>query len=115
MFRVSGVCAAVSAILLLGAPAQADGSNWTGAYGGIHGGYGWGDLDGTLTVQGADPDTHFPPSAARSIDGSGGFGGLQAGYNFQSGTLVYGLEIDLSGGEIGGDLSATTQSFGNLG
>lgn len=115
MYRVSGVCAAVGAVLLLGAPARAGGSTWAGVYAGIHGGYGWGNRDGALTVEGADANTHFPPSAARSIDSDGGFGGLQAGYNLQSGTFVYGIEIDLSGGEIGGDLSATTQSFGTWG
>ncbi len=115
MSRVSSVCAAVSACLLLGAQAQAGALDWSGAYGGIHGGYGWADHDGTLTVQGVDPDIHFPPSAARTIESDGGFGGLQAGYNLQSGTFVYGLEIDLSGGDIGGDLTATTQSFGTWG
>jgi outer membrane immunogenic protein len=112
MSRVRGVCAAVGAVFLLGAPAQAGDPNWAGIYAGIHGGYGWGNLEGTLTVEGVDPNTHFPPSAARSIGSDGGFAGLQAGYNLQSGPIVYGIEMDFSGGEIGGDLSATTQSFG---
>jgi outer membrane immunogenic protein len=53
---------------------------WTGAYAGAHGGYGW--------------------STSGGLDAKGGFGGGQIGYNVQTGTIVLGIEGDISGGDI---------------
>jgi len=98
----------------MGSPAIAgDGrTDWTGFYIGGHGGYGWGNHDGTLTVEGVDPDTHFPPSAARSYDLEGGFGGGQIGLNFQHESIVFGIEADVSYADIDGTVSGTTHTFG---
>lgn len=115
MVRVSVLSAAFSAALLLGTPVQAGDYNWSGAYVGIHGGYGWGDHDGTFTVEGVDPDTHFPPSAARSYELNGGFGGGQIGLNFQHESFVFGIEADASYADIDGSVSGTTQTFGTWG
>lgn len=52
-------------------------NSWMGPYLGGNLGYGWGDV----TNNGARP--------------SGVLGGIQAGYNWQSGALVYGVEGDL--------------------
>jgi outer membrane immunogenic protein len=92
-------------------------STWSGAYIGIHGGYGWGDHDGTFTVENGtvDPNTHFPPSAARSYELDGGFGGGQIGFNFQHDHLVFGIEADASYADIDGSVSGTTQTFGTWG
>jgi opacity protein-like surface antigen len=80
---------------------------WTGFYFGGHAGYSWGSVDGdtrrTVTI---------PPPAApnfwvntpnpvpfvfeRNINPTGWLGGLQAGYNFQAGSIVYGVEADLT-------------------
>jgi len=66
---------------------------WTGFYLGANLGYGWGSGSGTITAGGA--------TGPVSGDGNGIFGGLQAGYNWQAGALVFGVETDfqLSAGE----------------
>ncbi len=59
---------------------------WTGFYVGLNAGYGW--SSGTdVTVTGGGATTLF------SGGDEGGFtGGAQAGYNFQTGAIVFGLE-----------------------
>jgi outer membrane immunogenic protein len=52
---------------------------WTGAYVGANGGYGW---------------------TSGGFDATGGFGGGQIGYNFQTGSLVLGIEGDVAGSDI---------------
>jgi outer membrane immunogenic protein len=61
---------------------------WTGAYAGANGGYGW--------------------TTSGGVDATGGFGGGQIGYNFQTGNLVLGIEGDLAGA----DVSQTIPGFG---
>lgn len=63
---------------------------WQGLYIGGHLGYGWGD---------AVPDGF----ASSKIELSGITGGLHAGYNWQIGNVVAGLEIDGSLARIDGD------------
>jgi outer membrane immunogenic protein len=90
-----------------GALAASSLPSWTGFYIGGHAGYGWGSLNGDTTRSVVIP----PPSAPnfwvntpttipfvfeRDFGPQGWLGGLQAGYNFQSGLFVYGLEADLS-------------------
>jgi outer membrane immunogenic protein len=53
---------------------------WTGAYAGASGGYGW--------------------TTSGGLDATGGFGGGQIGYNFQTGSLVLGVEGDIAGAGI---------------
>lgn len=60
------------------APMRMDGE-WGGAYAGAHLGY-------------AD---------VRDPDADGAFGGVQAGYRWDLGTAVLGIEADVSGGDIG--------------
>lgn len=56
-------------------------ADWSGFYAGANVGYGWGKADTNL----APPNTF----------NTGGFnGGVQAGYNFQAGDLVFGVEAD---------------------
>lgn len=62
---------------------------WSGAYVGLHGGYGWGN-----------PEIPFLP------DLDGYFGGFQTGYNWHfAPAWVLGVETDASFGDISGDLS----------
>ncbi len=61
------------------APAYA---SWTGFYLGLNAGYGWGKSDWTLP--------------AVSLSPKGALAGATAGYNFQTGTWVWGLEADLA-------------------
>lgn len=69
----------------------ADNNIWQGFYIGLNGGYGWGNDTGSISSGGVSVDRANP---------QGGFGGGQAGYNFQSGSLVYGLETDFQGGDL---------------
>jgi outer membrane immunogenic protein len=62
---------------------------WTGAYAGVHAGYGWGHTR----------DTNNPAAEKKDIDG--GLGGIQAGYNYQfDNNIVLGVEGDISFGSI---------------
>jgi outer membrane immunogenic protein len=62
---------------------QRTGFNWTGAYAGINAGYQWGDT------------TNSPNLPANDTHPSGVMGGVQLGYNWQSGQFVFGGETDL--------------------
>jgi outer membrane immunogenic protein len=53
---------------------------WSGAYAGANGGFGW--------------------TTSGGLDATGGFGGGQIGYNFQTGSLVFGIEGDIAGAGI---------------
>jgi len=66
--------------------------DWSGFYVGAHLGYGWGT---------DDTETTFPSAFDHSIDGV--IGGLHAGYNFQSDSLVFGLEGDIDLSDIDGE------------
>jgi len=65
--------------------------SWSGVYGGISGGYAWGKNEVFNNVGGID----------QSVSPSGGFGGVQLGYNYQfSPHWLIGGEIDMSFGDI---------------
>jgi len=72
---------------------------WTGCYVGLNGGGGAASSSYTSTV---DPGTHLllpdpalvSAAGTGSMSGSNFLGGGQAGCNYQTGTLVYGLEGD---------------------
>jgi outer membrane immunogenic protein len=59
--------------------------NWGGVYGGINAGWAWGPAHWQYDVA---------PPASISHQMSGGFGGFQAGYNFQVSSFVLGIEGD---------------------
>jgi outer membrane immunogenic protein len=61
-------------------------ANWAGFYVGAHGGYGLSRIVGVFN------ETN--DNGALDIDPRGLLGGLQAGYNVQSGAFVYGVEAD---------------------
>jgi outer membrane immunogenic protein len=91
-------------------------ATWTGFYVGAQVGYAWGSDQTRIDVPG------FPFSfVGPDHDTSGAVGGLHAGYNFQTGLAVFGVEGDLelagidgkvqlsgSGGFPGYDLSSRT-------
>jgi outer membrane immunogenic protein len=98
-------------------PAPAPVYTWTGFYAGLNVGYGWGDWDansnypflfnGQVTYSdpvhnliGQGANNNFCPAGLSSLCSTkqnvqGVFGGGQAGYNFQSGNIVYGIEGDI--------------------
>lgn len=87
---------------------------WAGWYVGAHGGYGWEDPsasfnpatfatlipDPGLTVTGSSGPINL------SVSPKGPLGGLQFGYNWQNGSLVYGFEADVSFSNIKASASA---------
>jgi outer membrane immunogenic protein len=104
-------------------PAPAPAYNWTGFYIGANGGYGWKDST-TVTFTPNDPTalagtcggvfggTCAPPT---SFGIHGGFGGLQAGYNWQfRPQWVAGLETDFDWSDIKGTGTTPTFFLGSL-
>ncbi|MFO1108620.1 MAG: outer membrane protein [Bradyrhizobium sp.] len=81
--------------------------NWTGFYIGGNVGYAWGNAD-----------TFFNPLPSAAIfvnllpqtlspDPKGVLGGVQAGYNWQAGKFVLGVEADIQAADINGDVRVT--------
>jgi outer membrane immunogenic protein len=77
-------------------PASAQ--SWAGFYLGVHGGYGWGQNDFSITAP-------FSPDKIGGIASSGAFIGAHVGYNWQFGRVVTGLETDFSLADIKGSAS----------
>ncbi len=74
--------------------------NWDGIYGGVHGGYLWGDVD--LAENGV-------AGPGGKIDGF--VGGPLAGINFQSDSLVFGLEADFAFSDADGQGVAVSPDY----
>lgn len=73
--------------------------SWTGLYIGLNAGYGYGDSD-------ADYALNFDPvevGGAADIVAKGALGGGQVGVNWQTGSLVIGLEADLQAADVKGE------------
>lgn len=76
--------------------------SWTGFYGGVHIGAGWGTTESTLTSFNIPP-VAFPLNFPFSQNSrSGILGGGQVGYNWQSGWVVLGVQGDIAGTDIKG-------------
>lgn len=75
------------------APVRMSTYNWQGLYLGGNLGYQWGKVTNS------------------SVSPSGFMGGLQLGYNWQTGQIVYGLETDI--GLAGADDTAASVKFTN--
>ena len=77
---------------------------WTGFYIGGHAGYSWGSVDGdtkrTVVIPPASPFVDNPNPVpfvfGRDFNPNGGLAGVQTGYNFQAGRVVYGAEADIT-------------------
>jgi outer membrane immunogenic protein len=102
---------AVLASLFISSAAHAQ--NWTGFYIGANTGAGWGKT--SSVNQPLDPasglfffstDTGFAPgSFDTSLRPDGWLGGLQAGFNWQAGVFVFGVEADIQKSAIDGSFS----------
>ena len=75
-------------------------ASWAGFYLGVHGGYGWKRDDFSLSE--ADFFLTTPPPSINGVRSQGGVFGAHAGYNWQFGRIVTGLEIDFSATDIKG-------------
>lgn len=114
---ILGVTAGL-ALALAGTPANADGyvrgsvkdapccDSWSGFYVGIHGGYGWKDNDFAEVI------SVNPLVTIGGIESEGSVFGGQAGYNWQRGPVVGGLEIDFSASNISGNSAPVVRNFG---
>ena len=72
--------------------------NWTGFYMGINAGYGWAEIDDAVTPL-PQPGFGFPGFSVSS-EPDGFIGGVQIGYNWQTGSFVWGLEADFQGSTL---------------
>ena len=73
--------------------------DWTGFYLGVNAGGGWAN---------ADIDFSFAGVPFAAIDNSlrGALGGVQAGYNWQSGAILFGVEVDAQLSGVQGRITA---------
>lgn len=98
---LAGFATSAMAADALGELPVASAYSWTGAYVGVHAGGGWDHVDFTF-LPAPNPANH---------SGSGGLGGLQAGYNFQTDNIVYGVEADISAAGIDGSTECPNPTF----
>jgi opacity protein-like surface antigen len=96
--KATAAYASVSPVYKATAPAAPAVGLWTGFYVGAHGGYTVGHfLPATVT-----------PGLATDVELTGGFGGLQTGYNYQFAPhWLVGVEQDISFGKISGSQAQT--------
>jgi opacity protein-like surface antigen len=80
--------------------------SWSGFYLGLHAGYGWKDNDFAEVISVA------PLLTIGGIDSRGWLFGGQAGYNWQRGFVVGGLEIDFSKSNIRGSSTPLVRNLG---
>ena len=75
------------------------GFTWTGGYIGANIGYGWADFE-----QGLDAEVPFLLNLNEEFDtdGDGVVGGAQAGFNWQAGQFVLGVEVDVQAADVDG-------------
>lgn len=110
--------AAGCACLLAPASATAQDHDWTGFYVGGNAGASWGDTSLKTRIEPGTGAVIIPPAERDLINGdqssddneTGFTGGLQGGYNFQSGSWVFGVETDIGWMDIGQSRSKVYQS-----
>ena len=106
-----GLAADLGARSYTKAPALAAVSNWSGLYIGGNLGYGWGDGNTDFSFL-PDPTALNFNNTSLGARSTGVIGGAQAGYNWQMGSLVTGLEADIQGSSIKGSVSAAPTILG---
>lgn len=86
-------------------PPPAPAWSWTGFYVGLNGGYGWNDSTGSgacINPGGVVDGDGCSVTTGNVISPDGGLFGAQAGYNWQAGSLVAGIETDIQWADING-------------
>lgn len=87
----------------MAAPVMAVPFSWSGFYLGAHVGGGWADESWCRDGSGVDGcAVRVPGANYANVDPSGFLGGLQAGFNWQTGQFVFGVEGQISGADING-------------
>jgi outer membrane immunogenic protein len=92
--------------------------SWTGFYAGGNLGYGWGSANQSLSV--SESNEPFSAGLTQLLNTTtagtlnGGIGGVQAGYNWQVGNFLLGLETDIqaSGQRGNNSFNGTIHTFG---
>jgi outer membrane immunogenic protein len=86
------------------APLPAPVWSWTGFYIGGHVGFGWGQDETNIdSITATPPGVTVPVNATFNQNSrSGILGGAQAGYNFQAGAFVFGVQADIAGLDVKG-------------
>jgi opacity protein-like surface antigen len=108
-YFIAGVAAAA---LMLSAGVEAQAQNWSGPEVGVQGGYIFDDSSGTMRCNSnpcgaevTDPAFHY------SYSPDGFMGGGHAGYNWQFGHAVVGIEGDAEGGSVTGRVTDRFNDF----
>lgn len=121
LFGLSGYAFAADAVVYEPPPVEVIPSFvWTGGYVGLHAGYAWGRENDNQSEYFEDV---IEPGDRFDVDGF--IGGIHAGYNWQSGSFVYGVEGDLDYtnvkggsdfdyGQVAGHLSLDSDWQGSL-
>jgi len=88
-------------------PAPTPSYTWTGGYVGAHIGLGWGRANTTFTPLPSAVQFVDMTSTTLRPDPSGFNGGVQGGYNWQTGHFVIGAEADISWSRMSGTATVT--------
>lgn len=122
MRNVLGIAAGISSLLMIVPLTAANAADlpvkalpppvpicvWCGWYAGINLGGSWGNDPATYNQTGT------PFTASATLHPSGGIGGVQAGYNWQQGSFVFGLEGDLDARNNSASVNGLMPFAGNL-
>ena len=110
-FKNTLLAAVAVTVLMPGIAVHAEGAKgdrWAGAYGGLVGGYAFGDAPFTYqklsngAVKCTKPSKLFKDCPSGKADLEGGFGGVTIGYNMPVTDIVLGVEADFIFGDMGG-------------
>jgi outer membrane immunogenic protein len=85
-------------------------SNWTGAFVGVNTAYGSSGISSSLAGLSSHARGHqaaFEAPRELKFDTAGSLNGLQAGYNYNNGRALFGVEADLQHAGVGGTASVT--------
>ena len=80
--------------------------SWTGFYLGVHAGATFGDNDAQISING-EPYFHDGSNDPFSLSAAGFEGGVQAGYNWQVDSFVFGVEADFGGMSASDDIGGS--------
>ena len=99
--KADGLPKSGTGILPIGEVAKAGTTSWSGFYVGAHGGYTWGDWSASVAhpCPNCVPD---PFSGSGDLNTNGWLAGIQMGADKQFGSLVLGLAVDVSKGDLDG-------------